>query len=110
MDNGEILFIAGDRTSAHNENATFTSKFLGQKMGFPIGAFKFALILGAPIYFIVCTAEKNNKYKIHLKKFEFQGSRQERLSELEKQYVEFLEDLTKKYPLQFYHFYDLFLE
>ena len=37
---------------------------------------------------------KNNKYKIHLKKFEFQGSRQERLAELEKQYVEFLEDLT----------------
>ena len=110
LDNGEILFIAGDRTSAHNENATFTSKFLGQKMGFPIGAFKFALILGAPIYFIVCTAEKNNKYKIHLKKFEFQGSRQERLAELEKQYVEFLENLTKKYPLQFYHFYDLFLE
>ena len=54
--------------------------------------------------------KKNNKYKIHLKKFEFQGSRQERLAELEKQYVEFLEDLTKKYPLQFYHFYDLFLE
>lgn len=110
LDNGEILFIAGDRISAHNENAMFVSDFLGQKMGFPIGAFRFALILGAPIYFIACTLEKGGKYKIHLKKFDFPGSRKERLQALEAQYVEFLEDLTKKYPLQFYHFYDLFPE
>ena len=88
----------------------FVSDFLGQKMGFPIGAFRFALILGAPIYFIACTLEKGGKYKIHLKKFDFLGSRKERLQALEAQYVEFLEDLTKKYPLQFYHFYDLFPE
>lgn len=110
LDNGEILFIAGDRVSAHNENAMFVSDFLGKKMGFPIGAFRFALILGAPIYFIACTLEKGGKYKIHLKKFEFSGTRKERLQALEAQYVQFLEDLTKKYPLQFYHFYDLFLD
>lgn len=110
LDNGEILFIAGDRVSAHNEKAMFVSDFLGKKMEFPIGAFRFALILGTPIYFIACTLEKGEKYKIHLKKFEFSGTRKERLQALETQYVEFLENLTKKYPLQFYHFYDLFLD
>ncbi len=110
LDNGEILFIAGDRVSAHNEKAMFVSDFLGKKMEFPIGAFRFALILGTPIYFIACTLEKGEKYKIHLKKFEFSGTRKERLQALETEYVEFLENLTKKYPLQFYHFYDLFLD
>lgn len=110
LDNGEILFIAGDRISAHNENATFVSDFLEHKMEFPIGAFKFALMLGAPIYFIACTLEKDNKYKIHLHKFEFSGSRKEKLQTLENEYIAFLENLTKKYPLQFYHFYDFFVE
>ena len=86
----------------------FKHNFLGHNVSFPLGAFKFALILGAPVYFIVCTAEKGGKYKIHLKKFEFEGKRKEKLQQLEKQYVEFLEDLTRKYPLQFYHFYDFF--
>ena len=112
LDNGEILFIAGDRISAHNnnKNAMFITNFLGKKLGFPIGAFKFGLMLDVPIYFIVCTLEKDGKYKIHLHKFEFDGARKEKLEKLEKQYVEFLENLTKKYPLQFYHFYDLFLD
>ena len=108
LDDGEILFIAGDRVSAHNKDAVFKHNFLGHNVSFPLGAFKFALILGAPVYFIVCTAEKGGKYKIHWKKFEFEGRRKEKLQQLEKQYVEFLEDLTKKYPLQFYHFYDFF--
>lgn len=108
LDNGEILFIAGDRVSAHNEseNAIFTSNFLGHKMNFPIGAFRFALILGVPIYFIACTLEKGGKYKISLKKFEKTGTRKEKLDALKREYVKFLEDLTKQYPLQFYHFYD----
>lgn len=110
IDNGEILFIASDRVSAHNENAMFISDFLGRKMGFPIGAFKFALILDAPIYFIACTLEKGGKYKIHLQKFDFFGTRKEKLQTLETQYVQFLENLTKKYPLQLYHFYDFFLD
>lgn len=111
LDNGEILFIAGDRVSAHNENAdaTFTADFLGHKMRFPVGAFRFAQILGATVYFIVCTLEKDGKYKIYLKKFEGVGSRKERLQAMEREFVEFLENLTKRYPLQFYHFYD-FLE
>lgn len=108
LDKGEILFIAGDRISAHNKDAVFKADFLGRKVGFPTGAFKFALIMGVPIYFIACTLEKNKKYKIYLKKFEFNGKRSERLAELEQQYVEFLENLTKQYPLQFYHFYDFF--
>lgn len=112
LDNGEILFIAGDRISAHNnnENAIFTSNFLGKKMKFPVGAFRFALILKVPIYFIACTLEKDGKYKVHLKKFEKTSFRKDKLETLKSEYVEFLENLTKQYPLQFYQFYDFLTE
>ncbi len=108
LDTGEIIFIAGDRVSAHNSEAVFNADFLGNKANFPQGAFRFALAMDVPIYFIVCAKEKDGKYSIHLKKFEKIGKRRERLVELEKEYIEFLENLTKKYPLQFYNFYDFF--
>ena len=106
LNNGEIMFIAGDRTSAHNSDTVFTSSFLEHEAEFPVGAFRFALMMDVPVYFIACTKEKNGKYAIRLQKFEFEGSRRAKLTELQNQYVKFLEDLTKKYPLQFYQFYD----
>ncbi len=108
LDSGEIIFMAGDRIAPNNDNAVFQTDFLGRKVNFPIGAFKFGMLMGAPIYFIACTKEKNDKYAIHIQKFEFIGKRQEKLEELEQQYVKFLEKLTSKYPYQFYHFYDFF--
>lgn len=108
LNNGEIIFMAGDRVSAHNYDAVFSAEFLGHKANFPVGAFRFALMMDVPIYFIVCTRERDGRYAIRLKKFEFNGSRKEKIDELHKQYLKFLEDLTKKYPLQFYHFYDFF--
>lgn len=108
LDSGEIIFMAGDRIAPNNDNAVFQTDFLGRKVNFPIGAFKFGMLMGAPIYFIACTKEKHDKYATHIQKFEFIGKRQEKLEELEQQYVKFLEKLTSKYPYQFYHFYDFF--
>lgn len=108
LDSGEIIFIAGDRIAPNNTDAVFKADFLGRKVNFPIGAFKFGMLMGAPIYFIACTKEKHDKYAIHIQKFEFIGKRQKKLEELEQQYVKFLEKLTSKYPYQFYHFYDFF--
>ena len=110
LDNGEIIFIAGDRISAHNTGSVFQAEFLDHKAYFPEGAFRFSLIIDVPIYFIACTREKDGKYAIRLQKFEFAAGRKARLAELHKQYIKFLEDLTKKYPLQFYHFYDFFCD
>ena len=106
LDSGEILFMAGDRVATNNSDAIFTRKFLGHDVNYPVGAFKFALLMGVPIYFVVCTKEAEDKTLIHLKKFEFDGKRNERLNVLQDQYVDYLETLTKKYPYQLYNFYD----
>ncbi len=110
LDNGEIVFIAGDRISAHNPNSVFPLKFFGHNTYFPLGAFKLSLVMDVPIYFIACTKDEKGMYAIHVKKFELSGKRSQMLEQLKEQYVEVLEKLVKKYPLQFYHFYDFFCD
>jgi len=103
--NGDIVIMAGDRTSKNSTNSS--AKFLGQNIHLPLGTFKFAYLMECPIYF-VCALNEREKYKIYLKKFIFEGSKQKTLEKMQSEYIEFLESLTKKYPFQFYHFYDFF--
>lgn len=109
LQKGEIVFMAGDRISAQNSSASFLANFLGHNVEFPIGTFRFAQMCNVPIYFISCVKIKNDKYKILLKKFEAENlSKKEMLKKLQKDFILFLEEHIKDYPLQFYHFYDMF--
>lgn len=99
---GEITFLAGDRISLDGAS-TFTEKFLAHEAEFPKGAFKFAKLMSVPTYYI-CAIKNNDKYTIYLEK----APKNEK--EMRKNYVKFLEKLTLKYPFQFYHFYDFFIE
>ncbi len=101
LNSGEIAFLAGDRIS-QNESASFKTNFLGQTVEFPLGTFIFAKLMEVSIYYIAALKEKNDNYTIYLEKA---GS-----ENLKENYVKFLEKLTLKYPLQFYHFYDLFTQ
>ena len=103
---GEIVFMAGDRVSAQNTNKVYEADFLGKKANLPIGTLKFALLMDCPIYFIVCIREGKN-YPVFTRKFVTDKSKNsEKLEELKKAYINFLEEYTLKYPYQFYHFYD----
>lgn len=106
LQNGAFIFIAGDRTSRNAEN--FKTKLFNHNVEFPLGTFKFALIMDAPVYFVCAIKDKNENYNIHLKKFSFAGSKQETLSQIKKEYTQFLEEKTKLAPFQFFHFYDMF--
>ena len=109
LQNGEIVFMAGDRVSAQNSSASFVSEFLGRNVNFPVGTFKFAQMCGVPIYFISCVKIQNDNYKIILQKLDIRHlSKKEALLKLESEFVSFLEKYVKEYPLQFYHFYDMF--
>lgn len=103
LDNGEIAFLAGDRVAETN-SSVFVSEFLGKKMEFPVGTFKFAKIMDVPVYYIAVLKDKNDKYVVHLQKAPLNQE------DMQNEYVKFLEKLTKEFPLQFYHFYDIFIE
>ena len=104
---GELVFMAGDRVSAQNDNTVYEADFFSEKIRLPLGTLKFALMMEAPVYFIVC-AKEGAKYRVSAKKFEnYKQTRKETLEELKKEYAQFLEEYTLKYPYQFYHFYDI---
>lgn len=104
LKSGELVFMAGDRVSAQNENKTYTVDFLGKKAEFPLGTLKFALMLDAPISFIVCV-KKGRNYHVFTEKFVSEGkNRLEKLNLLQEAYLKFLKQYVCKYPLQFYNF------
>ena len=107
LQNGEIVFMAGDRLSAQNENVAYEAEFLNHKVKFPLGTLKFALMLNVPVYFIVCVKD-GKKYKIFTEKFVSEKlKRSEKLEDLKLQHVKFLEKYTLLYPEQFFNFYDM---
>lgn len=103
LEKGNIVFIAGDRISEHKNSASFSTKFLGKDVKFPLGSFKLAQLMEVPIYFISAIKEKNSKYKIIAQKHNYSD-----LKTLQADYVKYLEELVKKYPFQYYQFYDFF--
>jgi len=108
LKSGELVFMAGDRLSAQTENRTYTADFLEKQVEFPLGTLKFALMMDAPINFIVCVKDRG-KYMVFTERFETSAAnRAEKLEELQKAYVKFLEKYTLLYPHQFYNFHEMF--
>ena len=110
LKNGENVFMAGDRVSAQNNNKIYKRDFLGRKIALPLGVIKFALMMEAPIRFILCVKE-GKKYRVIIEKFiPTTANKSEIVEELKNKYVEFLEKYTLKYPHQFYNFFDIWEE
>ena len=63
VDKGEFVFMAGDRTSSDNENASNTVTMFNKKVKFPIGTFKLAELLEARIYVVIAIKISDDKYK-----------------------------------------------
>ena len=101
--------MAGDRLSAQTEDKFYEISFLNRTIKLPLGIMRFILLLECPVYFIVC-AKEQTKYVIDYEKFIPAGDKKENLAKIQKEFGEFLEKNTLKYPYQFYHFYDLFGE
>ncbi len=107
---GENVFMAGDRISAQNADKIYKRTFLGKTISLPLGVIRFALMLEAPIRFILCVKE-GKKYRVIIEKFiPTKINKSEIIEELENKYVEFLEKYTLKYPHQFYNFFDIWEE
>lgn len=101
LKNGEIVFIAGDRLASMNSKSIESSLF-SHKIYLPKGVFRLIKLIDSPIYFI-SNLKIDNTYKVYLEK---QTKIDEKI--LVQNYVNFLEQLIKINPFQFFHFYDFF--
>jgi len=110
IDNGEIIVIAGDRTSVKTSGRVVYADFLGQKAAFSQGPFILASILECPVYFLFCLKDKK-KYRVIFEhvadslKFN-RKTRQEELNVVISQYAQRLEFYCLKYPFQWFNFFN----
>jgi predicted LPLAT superfamily acyltransferase len=112
---GELVVIAGDRTSANTRNKYWVLPFLGDDAGFGYGPFFLAALLDAPAYFVFALRQKDvslssqyNMY-VHKSPVSFDCPRRERdmrIKETARLFAADLEAYCKQHPYQWYNFYD----
>ncbi|WP_290762311.1 lipid A biosynthesis acyltransferase [Fibrobacter sp. UBA4297] len=112
---GNLVVIAGDRTSSHTRSRVLETKFLGETANFPEGAFSLAGILNAPVYFVFAIRKHDfnirSAYEMHVVRAKTsldcsRKERPERLKKLLQEYTGLLERLCKEHPYQWYNFYN----
>jgi predicted LPLAT superfamily acyltransferase len=112
---GELVVIAGDRTSGSESSRSLPLPFFGEEAAFPYGPFFLASLLGVPVYFVFALRQKDislfSPYVMHIHKsgvsFDCpRREREERIKELARRFVHRLEQYCKEHPCQWYNFYD----
>lgn len=100
LNNGEYVCFNGDRYLDYD--STIAHDFLGSEAHFPLGIFKIAVKCRKPVVFYFAMREKGRKYRFAFTEIT------ERLSEKElvAKYAETLESIVRKYPRQWFNFYD----
>ncbi|MCE9680349.1 glycosyltransferase family 2 protein [Shewanella sp. AS1] len=107
---GELVVIAGDRTSSNSEGRVIYAPFMGKPAPFPQGPFILAGLLDCPVYLMFCLREQGH-YRVHLEHFAetLKGprtGRTERLTAAVARYSGRLEHYAKREPLQWFNFFD----
>lgn len=102
-----FISIAGDRVYTDSKNIRFS--FLGEAAAFPIGPFQLATKMKVPMMFSFVMQEGYKTYHCYVKKVlveEYESIEKDKQVEyVMSKYVESLEEILKKYPLQWYNFY-----
>ena len=113
--NGEIVTIAGDRTSASNAEKNVLIPFLGEDALFSTGIFYLAVLMNNPVYFIFALRRGDLSIKpeydmyVHKYPLSFECARKERpgkSSDLARYFARLLESYLKKQPFQWYNFFN----
>ncbi len=108
LNKGHLVMMAGDRMSSFKDNENIKISFLGRKVLFPKGVFRFSQMMEVPVFFVICVKEKKNTYKVYFKNANKDFLTRDKVENLACEYANFLEDLVVKYPNQWFHFYDFF--
>ena len=108
LDKGEIVNMPCDRLFGSNK--FFKCDFLGKEASFPMGAFIISALKNVDILAVFVMKVSDYQYNIFLKPIitddvpdELAKSKAERLAAL---YVNHLETIVKKYPEQWFNYFD----
>lgn len=107
LDRGEIAVILCDRIWGSRK--TLTVDFLGKPAKFPLGTFLLAAQMDVPVVSLIAVKERGTRYHGFVKRFDSpdpQLSVREKSQFYARQYAENLQDILRKYPEQWFNFYD----
>lgn len=106
---GEIVSMPGDRFIGSSKS--LDCDFFGRKAVFPQGPFITAVQRQTPVIAMFVMKEKAKVYRIIIRRLDFdsvyaEGSRQQQLAGLVRNYAAGIEEVLRRYPTQWYNYYD----
>jgi len=107
LETGEIVTIACDRIFGSAK--TVTCNFMGQNARFPLAPFRLAVQMNVPVVSLFVMKSNYNTYHAHIIPVEITSSEQNSTKKAEHLAVKFVqncEDIVRKYPLQWFNYYD----
>lgn len=105
---GEILSMTADRCNSSEK--TVTCRFFGSDIQLPMGPFATIVQRDVPTLVVLVMKEKVRSYRIFIRQLRLpsaQLSRRQRIEQLAGQYAEAVETVVRRYPEQWFNFFDL---
>jgi predicted LPLAT superfamily acyltransferase len=106
----EIIAMTGDRFIEGNK--TVRIDFLEEPALFPLGPWLIASYFNVPVSYVFAVKESSKQYRFYASPIKIVPSiknpmkRSELLSDSMKEYVSEFENIVRKYPLQWYNYYN----
>ncbi|MGB3343686.1 MAG: lipid A biosynthesis acyltransferase [Aequorivita sp.] len=101
LSNGELVCFTGDRYMTGTK--VMTESLLGKDANFPAGPFVLASRLDVPVLFVYVMKESNKHYHLYSR---CAVSKNRDAQGLLKEYTQSVEWMLKKYPLQWFNYFD----
>lgn len=110
LTNKELIAMNGDRFVEKSKLVNIN--FLGKPANFPTGPFTLAARFQVPVIFAFALKESSKHYHfyatppIHVKKYDDVALQDKEIKRMVELYVDKLEEMIEKYPLQWFNYYD----
>ena len=105
LDNGESVSFPSDRLLG--KQRTVSCRFLGAPARFPMGPFALAVQRDLPVLTVNVLKTSGKRYKVFVNRLQKEGTtREERVNAYVRQYVARLEEVLRRYPEQWFNYYE----
>ena len=106
LDNGEMVSMPADRVFGSQKSVE--CQFFGAKANFPLGAFAMAVQKEVPVLAIFVMKEGMKKYHAFVRQVSCDktASRREQMSQLAQSFASNLEEIVRRYPTQWFNYFD----
>jgi len=106
LDNGEMVSMPADRIFGSQKNVE--CQFFGAKANFPLGAFAMAVQKDVPVLAVFVMKEGMKRYHAYVKEVvcDRQAGKREQMAQLAQSFAECLETIVRRYPTQWFNYFD----